>query len=88
MRAIITRAVIAAAVALCVIMAVPHLTVAAPNCNLGRNLVGVDLAGCDLTDADLSRANLGSADLSEANLTGAFRRPGISRAIHVGATDA
>jgi len=73
MRAIVTRAVIAASVAVCAIMAVPDLTFAAPDCNLERDLVGANLSGCNLrrailSSADLRRANLSGADLRGANL--------------------
>ena len=71
MRAITTRAIIAASVALCAIVAVPDLTVAAPDCNLRRNLVRADLSGCDLSRANLSGADLSGAYLYRANLTGA-----------------
>jgi uncharacterized protein YjbI with pentapeptide repeats len=71
MRAIITRTIIAASVALCAIVAVPDLTFAASNCNLERNLVGANLSGCDLTLANLSYANLEGANLRGANLRGA-----------------
>jgi len=54
MRAITTRAIIAASVAVCAIVAVPDLQFAAPNCNLKRNLVKADLSGCDLSDAKLN----------------------------------
>ena len=80
MRAIVTRAVIAASVALCAIVAVPALTFAAPDCNLQRDLVNADLSGCDLRGADLTYANLEGADFTDADLTDALRRPGISRA--------
>jgi uncharacterized protein YjbI with pentapeptide repeats len=76
MRAIVTRAVIAASVALCAIVAVPALTFAAPNCNQRRNLVGANLSGCNLTGANLIGANLSDAnrfgaDVNGANLRGA-----------------
>jgi len=80
MRAITTRAIIAASVAVCAIVAVPALTFAAPNCNLKRDLkrdlVGTDLSGCDLSyanlrGADLRGATLNGADLRGANLYGA-----------------
>ena len=85
MRAITTRIIIAASVAICAIVAVPDLTFAAPDCNLERDLVRANLSGCYLRGADLSRANLwdatlAGADFTGANLTDAFRRPGISRA--------
>ena len=76
MRAIITRTIIAASVALCSIVAVPDLTFAAPDCNLQRDLSSANLSGCYLRGArlffaDLTRANLTSADLTGANLTDA-----------------
>ena len=71
MRAITTRAIIAASVALCAIVVVPALTFAAPNCNLRRNLVGANLSGCNLTGANSSDAKLFGADLNGANLRGA-----------------
>ena len=76
MRAITTRAIIAASVAVCAIMAVPALTFAAPDCNLKRNLIGANLSGCNLTganlwSANLIAANLVAADLTNANLTNA-----------------
>ena len=95
MRAIITRTIIAASVALCAIVAVPDLTFAAPDCNLQRDLENADLSRCDLSDAiligadltgadlegaNLSGAILAGADFTDADLTDALRRPGISRA--------
>jgi uncharacterized protein YjbI with pentapeptide repeats len=95
MRAITTRAIIAASVAVCAIVAVPALKFAAPNCNLKRDLKGADLSRCglgganlkghDLHGAKLSFANLrdaqlSGADFTDADLTNALRRPGISRA--------
>ena len=75
MRAIITRAIIAASVAVCAIMAVPDLTFAAPDCNLERNLVRADLSGCDLSGANLTNANLSDAILRGADLTGVIGYP-------------
>ena len=70
-RAITTRIIIAASVALCAIVAVPDLTFAASNCNLKRDLKGADLSRCDLNHADLRGARLFFADLTRANLTSA-----------------
>ena len=76
-RAITTRIIIAASVALCAIVVVPDLTFAAPDCNLKRNTTTTaNLSGCNLTGAnlrgdDLSRADLFRANLSNADLTGA-----------------
>ena len=71
MRAIITRTIIVASVALYAIVAVPDLTFAAPDCNLKRDLENADLSGCNLTGANLGGANLTGANLIGANLTGA-----------------
>ena len=76
MRAIITRTIIAASVAICAIVAVPDLTFA---CNLERDLVHANLSGCylrgaDLVGADLSRAYLIGANLSYADLSYAYLR--------------
>ena len=46
----------------------------------GMKLVRVNLTGANLTGANLWDANLTNADFTDANLSGAFRRPGISRA--------
>ena len=85
MRAIITRTIIVASVALYAIVAVPDLTFAAPNCNLQRDLENADLSQCNLHGANLRGddpwgANLTKADFTNADLTDAFRRPGINRA--------
>ena len=72
MRAIITRAIVGASVALCAIVAVPDLTFAAPDCNLKRNTTTTaNLSGCNLIGANLILADLSGANLEGANLFGA-----------------